>query len=101
MIDTNDFKPGMNADIVARELEREYAVKRLAERKRGRPPKNPDQTPVNETGEADQTPVKKDGARISGKITGTIDQISYVFNSLGLVDKVITVELEEEECTRT
>lgn len=39
---TNEFKPGMNADIVARELEREYAVKRLAERKRGRPPKNPE-----------------------------------------------------------
>jgi hypothetical protein len=101
MIDTNDFKPGMNADIVASELAHEEAGRRLAERRRGRPPKDPGQMPVKETGGADQTPVKKEGPRISGKITGTIDQISYVFNSLGLVDKVITVELEEEECTRT
>lgn len=100
MSENSEFKPGMNADLVARELILEESGRRLAERRRGRPPKEPGQMPVKETAEADQEPVKKKTAKISGTITGTLDQIAYVFGALGLVEKVITVELEEEECTR-
>lgn len=91
MNENNDFKPGMNADTVARELALEEAGKRLAERKRrGRPPMKPEK-------ESDP----KTGPRISGTITGTINDIAAVFDAIGIKDRVITIELEEEECTRT